>query len=124
MPGVVELPLDDSFQQHLSSWHRRKPPAWPFVLFDIHSDKTTLAVLLKGATMNSPLAAFAAAPATELDSFWMPFTANRQFKAQPRMLQSAEGVFYTDVDGRQILDGTAGLWCCNAGHGRREIAEA
>ena len=74
--------------------------------------------------MNSPLAAFAAAPATELDSFWMPFTANRQFKAQPRMLQSAEGVFYTDVDGRQILDGTAGLWCCNAGHGRREIAEA
>src|SRR5690606_18867006 len=52
------------------------------------------------------------------------FTANRQFKARPRMLQSAEGLYYTDVQGRQILDGTAGLWCCNAGHGRREIAEA
>ena len=74
--------------------------------------------------MNSPLSAVSTAPATDLDSFWMPFTANRQFKARPRMLQSAEGLFYTDVEGRQILDGTAGLWCCNAGHGRREIAEA
>ncbi|HDZ55611.1 MAG TPA: aspartate aminotransferase family protein [Pseudomonas xinjiangensis] len=59
-----------------------------------------------------------------LDEFWMPFTANRQFKARPRLLESAEGMFYTDVEGRQILDGTSGLWCCNAGHGRREIAEA
>ena len=74
--------------------------------------------------MNSPLTTISPTPATDLDSFWMPFTANRQFKARPRMLQSAEGVFYTDVEGRQILDGTAGLWCCNAGHGRREIAEA
>src|SRR5690606_35999309 len=46
------------------------------------------------------------------------------FKARPRMLQSAAGLYYTDVQGRQILDGTAGLWCCNAGHERREIAEA
>lgn len=74
--------------------------------------------------MTSPLATIATAPAVDLNSFWMPFTANRQFKAHPRMLQSAEGLFYTDVEGRQILDGTAGLWCCNAGHGRREIAEA
>ena len=74
--------------------------------------------------MNSSLSTISTAPATDLDSFWMPFTANRQFKARPRMLQSADGVFYTDVEGRQILDGTAGLWCCNAGHGRREIAEA
>ena len=59
-----------------------------------------------------------------LDEFWMPFTANRQFKNRPRLLESAEGVFYTDVEGRQVLDGTSGLWCCNAGHGRREIAEA
>jgi beta-alanine--pyruvate transaminase len=59
-----------------------------------------------------------------LDEFWMPFTANRQFKARPRLLESAEGMFYTDTDGRQILDGTAGLWCCNAGHGRKEITEA
>ncbi|MDH4584091.1 aspartate aminotransferase family protein [Pseudomonas sp. BN415] len=59
-----------------------------------------------------------------LDDFWMPFTANRQFKAKPRLLESAEGMFFTSTDGRQVLDGTAGLWCCNAGHGRREITEA
>ena len=54
----------------------------------------------------------------------MPFTANRQFKANPRLLASAQGMHYVGVDGRRILDGTAGLWCVNAGHGRREIAEA
>ncbi|WP_026186821.1 aspartate aminotransferase family protein [Ensifer sp. BR816] len=59
-----------------------------------------------------------------LDNFWMPFTANRQFKAAPRLLASAEGMYYTDVDGNRVLDGTAGLWCVNAGHGRKRIAEA
>ncbi|MGH8436452.1 MAG: aspartate aminotransferase family protein [Pseudomonas sp.] len=59
-----------------------------------------------------------------LDDFWMPFTANRQFKAKPRLLESAEGMYFTASDGRKVLDGTAGLWCCNAGHGRREITEA
>ena len=59
-----------------------------------------------------------------LDAFWMPFTANRQYKARPRLLESAEGMFYTDTDGRKVLDGTSGLWCCNAGHGRKEISEA
>ncbi|MDM8348620.1 aspartate aminotransferase family protein [Pseudomonas sp. sp1636] len=59
-----------------------------------------------------------------LDDFWMPFTANRQFKAKPRLLDSAEGMYFTSDDGRKILDGTAGLWCCNAGHGRREISDA
>jgi beta-alanine--pyruvate transaminase len=59
-----------------------------------------------------------------LDHYWMPFTANRQFKANPRLLASARGMRYVSVDGREILDGTAGLWCVNAGHGRREIAEA
>ncbi len=58
------------------------------------------------------------------EHFWMPFTANRQFKASPRLLESAEGMYYTDTAGRQVLDGTAGLRCCNAGHGRREITEA
>ncbi|WP_312299748.1 aspartate aminotransferase family protein [Stutzerimonas nitrititolerans] len=58
------------------------------------------------------------------EHFWMPFTANRQFKASPRLLEGAEGMYYTDTAGRQVLDGTAGLWCCNAGHGRREITEA
>jgi beta-alanine--pyruvate transaminase len=60
----------------------------------------------------------------DLDSYWMPFTANRQFKAKPRLLVAAEGMHYTSADGRRILDGTAGLWCVNAGHARREIAEA
>jgi beta-alanine--pyruvate transaminase len=59
-----------------------------------------------------------------LDHYWMPFTANRQFKAAPRLLAGAEGMYYASADGRRILDGTAGLWCVNAGHGRREIAEA
>ncbi|RCS25635.1 aspartate aminotransferase family protein [Phyllobacterium salinisoli] len=59
-----------------------------------------------------------------LENYWMPFTANRQFKAAPRLLASAEGMYYTDIDGGKVLDGTAGLWCVNAGHGRRRIAEA
>jgi beta-alanine--pyruvate transaminase len=60
----------------------------------------------------------------ELDAFWMPFTANRQFKANPRLVARAEGMYYWTPDGRQVLDGVAGLWCVNAGHGRREIADA
>ncbi len=62
--------------------------------------------------------------APSLENFWMPFTANRQFKAAPRLLASASGMYYTDTDGNQVLDGTAGLWCCNAGHGRKRITEA
>ncbi|MBL3587142.1 aspartate aminotransferase family protein [Rhodovulum sulfidophilum] len=60
----------------------------------------------------------------DLSAFWMPFTANRQFKAAPRMLVGAEGMYYRTADGRQVLDGTAGLWCCNAGHCRPKITEA
>jgi beta-alanine--pyruvate transaminase len=59
-----------------------------------------------------------------LDAFWMPFTANRQFKANPRLLARASGMHYWTVDGKQILDAVAGLWCVNAGHGRPEIAQA
>jgi len=54
----------------------------------------------------------------------MPFTANRQFKAAPRMLVEAEGMYYKTMDGRRLLDGFAGLWCCNAGHCRKPIVEA
>ena len=61
---------------------------------------------------------------TSLDAFWMPFTANRQYKSAPRILVGAEGMHYTTDDGRKILDGTAGLWCTNAGHARTEITEA
>jgi beta-alanine--pyruvate transaminase len=59
-----------------------------------------------------------------LDELWMPFTANRAFKQAPRMLVAAKGMYYTTDDGRQILDGTAGLWCVNAGHCREEITAA
>jgi beta-alanine--pyruvate transaminase len=59
-----------------------------------------------------------------LEAFWMPFTANRQFKKTPRMLVGAEGMYYTSADGRKILDGTSGLWCVNAGHARPKIVEA
>jgi beta-alanine--pyruvate transaminase len=60
----------------------------------------------------------------ELEAFWMPFTANRQFKANPRLLARAEGMHYWTDDGRKILDGVAGLWCVNAGHGVKEITAA
>ena len=60
----------------------------------------------------------------DLSAFWMPFTANRQFKKAPRMFVSADGMYYTTADGRKVLDGTAGLWCCNAGHNRPRITEA
>jgi len=60
----------------------------------------------------------------QMGAFWMPFSANRQFKSKPRLLASAKGMFYTSVDGREILDGTGGLWCCNAGHGRDRIVAA
>ncbi|MBD1829401.1 aspartate aminotransferase family protein [Microcoleus vaginatus GB1-A2] len=61
---------------------------------------------------------------TNMDAYWMPFTANRQFKANPRMLVSAKDMHFTSDDNRSILDGTAGLWCVNAGHARETIAEA
>lgn len=59
-----------------------------------------------------------------LSNFWMPFTANRQFKTAPRLFKAAKGMYYTTVDDRSVLDATAGLWCVNAGHGRAEITEA
>ena len=60
----------------------------------------------------------------DLRAFWMPFTANRQFKKEPRMFVAAKDMHYTTADGRQVLDGTAGLWCVNAGHCRPLITEA
>ena len=62
--------------------------------------------------------------ASTLEHFWMPFTANRAFKAAPRLLAKADGMYYWTPEGRQVLDGTAGLWCVNAGHNRKPIVEA
>ncbi len=61
---------------------------------------------------------------TKLDAYWMPFTANRQFKAAPRLISGAAGMHFSTPEGRQVLDAVAGLWCVNAGHGRPRITEA
>ena len=60
----------------------------------------------------------------DLEAFWMPFTANRAFKKNPRMIARADGMYYYTPEGKRVMDGTAGLWCCNAGHKRRPIIEA
>jgi len=60
----------------------------------------------------------------DLSQFWMPFTANRQYKASPRLLVGAQGMYFRSHDGREVLDGTAGLWCSNAGHGDPRIVGA
>jgi len=60
----------------------------------------------------------------QLGAYWMPFTSNRAFKAAPRMIAKAEGMYFTTTEGRRVLDGFAGLWCCNAGHCRKPIVEA
>src|SRR3990172_2969217 len=60
----------------------------------------------------------------DLEAFWMPFTANRQFKKHPRIFTGAKDMHYITADGRRVLDGTAGLWCSNAGHCRPRITEA
>jgi beta-alanine--pyruvate transaminase len=62
--------------------------------------------------------------AERMDSYWMPFTANRQFKKAPRLLAKSTGMHYWTPEGREILDGVAGLWCVNAGHGRPKIVKA
>ncbi len=71
------------------------------------------------------MSATGAAPvANNLEAFFMPFTANRQFKKNPRLLSRAKGVHYWTPEGRRVIDGTSGLWCVNAGHGREEIKAA
>ncbi len=59
-----------------------------------------------------------------LEALWMPFTSNRNFKAHPRMVTSAEGMYYSKPDGAKVMDTVAGMWCCNAGHNRPRIVEA
>ena len=70
------------------------------------------------------MAAHPTPTASELSAYWMPFTANRQFKDKPRLLSRASGMYYETPEGRKVLDGVAGLWCVNAGHGRPEITRA
>ncbi|HLL26975.1 MAG TPA: aspartate aminotransferase family protein [Xanthobacteraceae bacterium] len=60
----------------------------------------------------------------DLEAFWMPFTANRSFKKRPRIVVRAKEMHYYTADGRAVLDGAAGMWCCNAGHNRDPIVDA
>jgi beta-alanine--pyruvate transaminase len=60
----------------------------------------------------------------DLESYWLPFTPNRSFKKRPRLLRAAEGMYYRDAEGRKVLDAISGLWCVNAGHGRKSIVQA
>jgi beta-alanine--pyruvate transaminase len=70
------------------------------------------------------MAANPASTVSGLDAWWMPFTANRQFKGKPRLFAKASGMYYETPEGRKVLDGVAGLWCVNAGHGRKQITQA
>jgi beta-alanine--pyruvate transaminase len=72
----------------------------------------------QAASSNTPLTPEA------MEAFWLPMTPNRAFKAKPRLFVAAEGMHYVEPDGRRILDGMAGLWCVNAGHGQKRIIEA
>jgi beta-alanine--pyruvate transaminase len=74
--------------------------------------------------MNKPVSPSTGTPVNDLESFWMPFTPNRRFKAAPRFVERAEGMYYYTPDGRPVLDATSGLWCVNAGHNRPRIVEA
>ena len=75
-------------------------------------------------TAHSARAANDIAAPNDLDAWWLPFTANRSFKQRPRMISRAKGMYYYTPDGREVIDGAAGLWCCNAGHNRDEITAA
>lgn len=72
--------------------------------------------------MNKPLSA--GVTQAQLDAHWMPYTSNREFKQNPRMITGADGAYLIDDKGRRLLDGLSGLWTCGAGHNRPEIAEA
>jgi beta-alanine--pyruvate transaminase len=73
--------------------------------------------------MNKPITTLEAQP-NDLANHWLPFTPNKAFKKDPRLVVSADGMYYKSHDGRQIMDGSAGLWCVNIGHGRTEVKDA
>jgi len=75
-------------------------------------------------TTLSPASETAQSSKSGMDAFWMPFTANRQFKQQPRLVARASGMHFWTPEGREVLDGSAGLWCVNAGHARPKIVKA
>src|SRR5256884_1288652 len=102
------------------------PPVAPFVHFIYHPQSFQAKSPSSHPSLTEQPMSNATAPMSrsELEAFWMPFTANRQFKAKPRLLAKASGMHYWTPEGRQILDAVAGLGCVNAGHGRRGIVQA
>src|SRR4029079_12422159 len=103
-------------------WTRRTG-AYCLILGRIPHARITAELPMTHTTVESGGTAVADA-LPSLEELWMPFTANRAFKRAPRMLVAAKDMHYTASDGRQILDGTAGLWCVNAGHCRDSITAA
>ena len=94
-------------------------------LIELDAPVDTTAAAPGARSTENPLQAFVQAPqGINMDAYWMPFTANRQFKKSPRLFVKASGMHYWTDDGRQILDGVAGLWCVNAGHARPKIVNA
>ena len=93
---------------------------------DLAAPEDLAVVMSQDPALQAPALAArpAKAPDASMDAYWMPFTANRQFKQKPRLLVKASGMHYWTDDGRQILDGAAGLWCVNAGHNRPRIVKA
>src|SRR5215468_7985622 len=88
------------------------------------SGKTRTSEKIEEQAMPSAPATRAVAVPNDLEAFWIPFTPNRAFKAAPRLIARAKDMHYYTPDGRALLDGTAGLWCTNAGHNRAPIVEA
>ena len=83
-----------------------------------------IAELAKGVSMSSAPSERASVIPNDLEAYWLPFTPNRAFKAAPRLIARAKDMHYYTPDGRAVLDGTAGLWCTNAGHNRDPIVKA
>ena len=75
-------------------------------------------------TAAQPASSIRADVPNDLEAFWLPFTPNRAFKKRPRLLARSKDMHYFTPEGREILDATAALWCCNAGHNRKPIVEA
>src|SRR6185295_17154086 len=115
---------DGNWGTHTLVAASRKCPI-PYVYFSYHATLPSPSPEPECPPMQNAaaLAQFDTSP-NNLEAFWMPFTANRQFKDKPRLLVGAKDMHYTSIDGRRILDGTAGLWCVNAGHGRQQIVDA
>ena len=119
-PGIwlLEPPAPSALQRHIIDGYRRRYAARLPPRLDTLPEVTTMGhaeFTLRNQPAQKPLS---------LDEFWMPFTPNRDFKADPRIVVRAEGMYYWNDRGEKIIDASSGLFCVAAGHGRKEIADA